>query len=72
MKLEWERLSNNCRRASMGKGQFAQLVWPYPLERRHVLVEIRETVSGNLLRYGGIWPTIREAQEEACYLLEAY
>ena len=72
MKLEWERLSSNCQRASLGKGQFAQIVWPNPSERRRVLVEIRDTASGNLLRYGGIWSSMRDARGEAFYLLDAY
>ncbi len=32
-------------------------------------VEIRDITTGDLHRYGGIWPTLREAKAEAGYIL---
>ena len=32
--------------------------------------EMRESVSGDLIRFAGIWKTRRDAEEEVRYLLE--
>jgi hypothetical protein len=46
------------------KGRFGQI----KAERRTWKAEIR-TADGNLVRYAGIWKTLRDAQDEITHIL---
>lgn len=48
------------------EGQFAGLRLH---DDRKWYVEIRDSATGNLIRHGGIWPTMSEAEAEAERLL---